>query len=276
MNALTNKKYYSKLLLFGEYTVINGGQALAIPFKNYYGQWKYGKNDNNLDGFFQFALTLENAQKDQLVKAVSEDLYFDSTIPVGYGCGSSGALTAGVYDQFFTHKQFGTVELKHKLAEIESYFHGKSSGLDPLVCYLDKAIWVKGTDIHVLNIAPDVGGLFLIDAKEKRKTSHWVKVFLDKQKRCNDFRNALQQLEKLNTQAISAMILGDKTNLLSCFRSISQLQRDHFEEMIPLQIKKIWDHGLKSGLYALKLSGAGGGGFFLGMGTKPDKGFYLA
>lgn len=275
MNALTNKKYYSKLLLFGEYTVINGGQALAIPLKKFFGQWEYGQNDKLLKDFLQYALTLENAQKDQLIKAVSEDLYFDSIIPRGYGCGSSGALTAATYDQFFTHKQFGTGELKRKLAEIESFFHGKSSGLDPLVSYLNKTIWLDGANVHLLEATPVTHDFFLVDANLKRKTSHWVKVFLEKQTKDRVFKKALIELEQLNIQAISAFILGDKNNLLSCFKLISQFQRVYFDEMIPAYIQEIWDRGLSSDKYYLKLSGAGGGGYFLGFGKKPIEGLSL-
>lgn len=269
MNALTNKKYYSKLLLFGEYAVINGGEALAIPFRRFFGQWKYGQSNLLLKDFLEFALKQENAQKDQLIKAISEDLYFDSSIPLGYGCGSSGALTAAVYDQFFTHKQYGTAELKRRLAEIESYFHGQSSGLDPLVSYLEKTTWLKDGDIHVLDQPFSTDNFFLIDSKKERETSHWVKIYLNKWNTLPEFKGVMESLNRYNSQAISAFLIGDHSNLMVSFKSISTLQRQYFEEMIPDNIKEIWDQGLKSNDFYLKLSGAGGGGYFLGIGQKP-------
>ncbi|MBK7638039.1 MAG: hypothetical protein IPJ13_29990 [Saprospiraceae bacterium] len=38
------KKYYSKVLLLGEYTVTEGYSALAVPYMGYRGQWMYGTN----------------------------------------------------------------------------------------------------------------------------------------------------------------------------------------------------------------------------------------
>jgi mevalonate kinase len=35
--------------------------------------------------------------------------------------------------------------------------------------------------------------------------------------------------------------------------------------MIPDSIRPVWEQGLKSGAYTLKLCGAGGGGFLLGI-----------
>lgn len=34
-----NRKYQAKLLLFGEYTIIKGGQALAMPLSHYEASW---------------------------------------------------------------------------------------------------------------------------------------------------------------------------------------------------------------------------------------------
>jgi mevalonate kinase len=42
------------------------------------------------------------------------------------------------------------------------------------------------------------------------------------------------------------------------------LQFDFFSEMIPEKFKRIWENGIQSGTYSLKLCGSGGGGFILG------------
>ena len=264
MSELSRKKYYSKLLLFGEYTIINGGHALAIPFEKYFGQWQLGDEGQNLNAFFEFLRNMEDAQHDLLVKAASKGMYFDSSIPSGYGCGSSGALTAAVYDQFFTHKQFDVTNLKQKLASIESFFHGKSSGLDPLVSYLNRAIFYSKDKIEVLDLPNHRDLFFLLDSGIERTTSKWVDVFLKKKERSQAFNEQLDILNTYNEKAISAYILNDGANLFECVKHISLLQRNHFEEMIPENIKKEWDKGIDSEDYYLKLSGAGGGGFFLG------------
>ena len=40
------KKYYSKLLLFGEYTIIKGSAGLALPYRAYAGHWTFDKTPN--------------------------------------------------------------------------------------------------------------------------------------------------------------------------------------------------------------------------------------
>ena len=74
----------------------------------------------------------------------------------------------------------------------------------------------------------------------------------------------LDVLNNFNSQAIASFILNDQENLKVSFRKISEWQRIHFVDMIPDHIKTIWDYGLQSDAYYIKLSGAGGGGFFLG------------
>ena len=65
-------------------------------------------------------------------------MYFDSSIPQGYGVGSSGALVAAIYDQYALNKITVLENLtKDKLVQLKqslqqwNLFHGKSSGLDP-------------------------------------------------------------------------------------------------------------------------------------------------
>jgi mevalonate kinase len=81
-------------------------------------------------------------------------MYFDSSIPQGYGIGSSGALVAAIYDQYATDKitvlenltQEKLLKLKKIFGRMESYFHGTSSGLDPLNSYLSIPILINSAE----------------------------------------------------------------------------------------------------------------------------------
>ena len=110
------KKYTSKLLLFGEHSIIKGSQALAMPLFHFSGSWKYATEDiskkqMNLSTFANHLEELINI--DQLLcvldvkrfkNELSKGLFFKSNIPTGYGVGSSGALCAAVYDTFCDNK----------------------------------------------------------------------------------------------------------------------------------------------------------------------------
>ena len=80
-----------------------------------------------------------------------QEWYFDSSIPQGYGVGSSGALVASIYDQYAADKitilenltRDKLLNLKAIFSLMESFFHGKSSGLDPLNSYLSLPILIN-------------------------------------------------------------------------------------------------------------------------------------
>src|SRR5699024_1889521 len=85
---------------------------------------------------------------------IEKGLYFDSSIPQGYGIGSSGALVAAIYDKYATNKITILENLtrdklnkrKAIFGEMESFFHGQSSGLDPLNSYLSLPILINSKE----------------------------------------------------------------------------------------------------------------------------------
>src|SRR5690606_14411558 len=90
----------------------------------------------------------------KLKSDVASGMYFDSSIPQGYGVGSSGALVAAIYDQYAKNKitvlenltREKLLQLKMIFGQMESFFHGKSSGLDPLNSYLSIPILINSQD----------------------------------------------------------------------------------------------------------------------------------
>lgn len=277
-------KYPAKLLLFGEYTIIKGAEALAMPLASYSGCWKMARADQkivelqqDLPKLWKYLMTLDKTE--QLLSAldlaafrqdISEGLYFDSSIPGGYGVGSSGALCAAIYDRYILNPLSGqVVKLREQVAQIESFFHGASSGIDPLVAYLGSAVHILSSDKlrkAELSIARDQAPvLFLIDTHISRNTAPFVNLFLEKCKEASFRKNGLEPLVEANNQAIATFLNGDWLSLFLHFRQISQLQADHFQEMIPETFKEVWQQGLAGEKFLLKLCGAGGGGFILGI-----------
>jgi mevalonate kinase len=54
-------------------------------------------------------------------------------------------------------------------------------------------------------------------------------------------------------------------SLLKNFKLLSSFQHEHFSPMIPKLYRELWSEGLTSNAYSLKLCGAGGGGFLMGI-----------
>lgn len=56
-------------------------------------------------------------------------------------------------------------------------------------------------------------------------------------------------------------------NIKSLFRNTKQLSKvvlNHFKPMIPQQFHDLWQKGIETNAYYLKLCGSGGGGYILG------------
>jgi mevalonate kinase len=86
-------------------------------------------------------------------------MYFDSSIPQGYGVGSSGALVAAIYDRYAQDKITVLENLtREKLLQLKIYslkwklFSRKSSGLDPLNSYLSIPILINSKIILKLQV----------------------------------------------------------------------------------------------------------------------------
>jgi len=282
---MSPRLYHSKLLLFGEHTVLKGSQALAIPFTAFSGQWVYATRQEELQVLQQdlkdFATFLKSIQESSTLpidvdvkafeRALQEGLYFQSNIPVGYGVGSSGALCAAVWDSFGnTEKVSSLEELKQVLAQLEGYFHGSSSGTDPLIAYLNQPVLIDPASGIAKVTTPEEasngqGALFLLDTKITRSTEFYVNHFLQLCQKENYRQRIEAELVPLINDAIAVFLQARWALLLETIHQISHFQLRYFEKMIPEAYKNLWLEGLTSSSFKLKLCGAGGGGFLLGI-----------
>jgi mevalonate kinase len=284
--------FYSKILLFGEYGIIKDSKGLSIPYNFYNGALKVDdqlsetqqKSNNNLK---RFALYLADLHKnnpslvtfdiDTLNKDIEQGMYFDSSIPQGYGVGSSGALVAAIYDKYALNKitvlenlsREKLLILKKIFGEMESFFHGKSSGLDPLNSYLSLPILINSQDnIEAAGIPSQTingkGAVFLLDSGTVGETAPMVNIFMDNMKQ-EGFRKMLKDKFIKNTDAcVDDFLKGDIKSLFSNIKELSHVVLDNFKPMIPKQFHNLWKEGIDSGNYYLKLCGSGGGGYILG------------
>ncbi|MGZ0016229.1 mevalonate kinase family protein [Yeosuana sp. AK3] len=288
--------FYSKILLFGEYGIIKDSKGLSIPYNFYNGALK---NDGNTsenaiksnESLSRFADYL-NSINSNLVKFDIESLqndihsgmYFDSSIPQGYGVGSSGALVAAIYDKYAFDKitvlenltREKLLKLKAIFSEMESFFHGKSSGLDPLNSYLSIPILINSKDnIEATGIpSQKVEGknaVFLLDSGIIGETAPMVSIFMESMKQ-EGFRNMLKnQFIKHTDACVDDFLKGDIKSLFKNTKRLSKVVLNHFKPMIPQEFHELWKKGIKTNDYYLKLCGSGGGGYILGFTEDIDK-----
>lgn len=285
--------FYAKILLFGEYGIIEDAMGLSIPYNNYKGKFTFdtaadpdfvNRSNQALEKFCHYLQGLQDGEKllarlnlAVFATDIKNGIYFDSSIPQGFGVGSSGALVAAVYDKYATEKleindssSAGDIlKLKEIFSQMESYFHGKSSGMDPLICYLNIPILIKSkTDLDTvglpLNATEGKGAIFLLNTGEPGETQPLVNWFLEKLKQ-EGFRNMVRgQFKKYNDECIKSFLKGDYKPLFKNLKKLSKLAFENFQPMIPDLFQKLWAQGIETNAYYLKLCGSGGGGFILG------------
>ncbi len=281
--------FYSKILLFGEYGIIKDSKGLSIPYNFYNGALKVDENptqeakDSNTS-LKRFVTYLKDLDKDLVVfdiEALQNDvdagMYFDSSIPQGYGVGSSGALVAAIYDKYVSDKitvlenltREKLLKLKTIFSEMESFFHGKSSGLDPLNSYLSLPILINSKDnIEATGIpsqkAEGKGAVFLLDSGIVGETAPMVSIFMENMKN-EGFRSMLKdQFIKHTDACVDDFLKGDMKSLFKNTKQLSKVVLNNFKPMIPKQFHELWKKGIETNDYYLKLCGSGGGGYILG------------
>ncbi|MBU2526824.1 MAG: mevalonate kinase [Bacteroidetes bacterium] len=284
--------FYSKILLFGEYGIIKDSKGLSIPYNFFKGALKKTKTHSEiseksalaLQKFYTYLAELQKTQPDLVTfdleafqQDIDEGMYFDSSIPQGYGVGSSGALVAAVYDRYAKDKitvlenltRDKLLKLKGIFGAMESFFHGKSSGLDPLNSYLSLPILINSKDhIEPTGIPSQKragkGAVFLLDSGVIGETAPMVKIFMENMEQ-EAFSEMLQKEFVHYTNAcVDDFLKADVKSLFSNIKSLSHVVLENFKPMIPEKFHKIWKKGIDTNAYYLKLCGSGGGGYILG------------
>ena len=281
--------FYSKILLFGEYGIIEDSKGLSIPFNFFKGGLRIGdmselieKESNlNLKKFRDYLLKIEIFTVDFDFEKLNLDLdkgmFFDSSIPQGYGVGSSGALVAAFYDRYAINKitvlenltKSKILVLKNIFSTMESFFHGKSSGLDPLNSYLSLPILIHSkNEVETTGIpsqeSKGKGAVFLLDSGKSSDTAPMVDLFFKSMKNKNYNKMIQEEFIKTTDSCVDDFLNGNFNSLFKNIKVLSKVVLKNFKPMIPENFHNIWAKGIESDEYFLKLCGSGGGGYILG------------
>lgn len=264
--------YCGKALLYGEYTTVLGGSALAVPITTLCSRWSMRQNsrDAQLLGLYDY-LTAKSIFADLLdLPRLRSDLllgwHLESEIPHGYGAGSSGSVVAAVYDRYH-RKVIGDIdELLTVFANIESYYHGSSSGMDALVSYVVTPTSKIDNKVQMWSeaFASLIGvAVYLVDTGTARSTATLVSNFMS-QLQCDDkFANHVSQMRQIADQCVATVVGLEAGNLLALTSTLSKLQFKAMPHCIPAQLRDPWSQTLEREDVSFKLCGAGGGGYLM-------------
>lgn len=278
----------AKLLIFGEYAVLFGSDCLAIPYNAFSGELTIEQPDTESEKLaiwsnrqlMAFSAYLQKQQDllhlpshfdtEQLSADIARGLWYRSSIPGQSGLGSSGALVASIVDRYFPNLPHELIDadVKATFALMESFFHGNSSGIDPLVSYVKRPLALVSKQILFPDIRkkiPDNLKLFLVRTEQQNNTKALVEQFTNLLENNNYKQNFQNQVLTATNDIINA-ILDEKSDCeewVFKLKNISQLQLKFFETIIPSHIADAMRYGLDTGLFTLKLLGSGGG-FMIG------------
>lgn len=252
--------------------------ALMVPLRKYKAEWKmrpaldqagemasnksirkfreYLYNDAELSTLFDF----------QRIDAdLDQGLYLDSDVPSGYGLGSSGTLTAAMFKRYAHVQIDDLMELKRVLGKMESCFHGSSSGIDPLECYLNRPFHITPDGVELLPedfMTKDIH-VFLADTGIKSNTKPLVQYFRNKREDVGYLDAFQTEYVPCVSNCIDTLVAGEKE---AFFASLRQLTDGQLKFLRPM----ITDNSIDLFLerpdfhFGVKISGSGGGGYVLG------------
>jgi mevalonate kinase len=221
---------------------------------------------------------LENFNKD-----LNNRLYLKSTIPQSYGLGSSGAVVAAIYSRYSFDKiseRIQSPEEMEKLCRLfstmESYFHGKSSGIDPLTIYLNKPLLIsKEKKLSVVDFIEKQNktdiSIYLIDSGKPSKTNPLVKDFMNQFAPDEKMNAVANELIELTDECIKNLLNKNYIDFLHFLCALSNFQLINMNKFIPEKMCKVWKEGLKSESLIMKLCGSGGGGYLIAFASDKNK-----
>lgn len=282
--------FNSKLLLFGEYGLMFDAMALSVPFPRFSGALDFDPDHSHpgstaeIRKFYEHLKAGDSGQRlhfqfdlGELENDLGRGLYFNSIIPQQYGVGSSGALVAALFSRYaaISVPRAALVPelLKSDFALLESYFHGRSSGLDPLISFLNEPLLLdskKKIKVVQLDLNRSGFAIALIDTHTTGATGPLVQHFVERFN-SQEFEAIFEsEFIPANNGCIEALLSGDNLKFFSHLECLIRFQLGHFRRMIAADFHVVISEALKENIF-IKLLGSGGGGFLLAFAESGNK-----
>ncbi len=266
----------AKVMLFGEYSILYGSDALAVPLNKFRGRLIVPAKSERITNHMIWSNTeLRNLHKylfrsnsalisyidlQSFQNDLNAGLWFNSTVPEKSGLGSSAALVAAFYKAY--GKKIADIHrLQTVLAFIECNFHGQSSGIDPITVYLKKAVYIKnGTKSHAFSFFGMPFKCLLVPVEGKGNTSELVAIFNRLMLDSGNLHYFLNEYIPLVNHSLAAIIAGNSERIKTNISELCRAWPTVFPHLVP---DLYHDLGARFKHTYFKLCGSGGGGYLL-------------
>ncbi len=262
---------HAKFIVSGEHVVLEGAPCLVYPLKSLKLMVDTAPASTGFDVLTEGAPA--HPELKQMIYRACElagwppqrlrvtQLRLRSTIPQGAGLGSSAALCVALARLSSQHATLDA--LLDASRKAESVFHGRASGVDPLGVMMDEPVlYDPGAKTRrVLRIASSSPYAWVLkDSGKRRKTSE---VLADLPEPSRGQRDAQRDLVKLSHDLPLVLESGDWETLPKLISYISDKHREL--GLVDEALERCFESLRHEGAIATKLTGAGRGGFALGL-----------
>jgi mevalonate kinase len=228
-----------KIHLLGEHAVVYGKPALLTaidltatitlsPLDKK--PRKIKKDPYDINAFALHSAIEKAIQKKFSIKKIPPYLIrVESDIPIGYGLGSSAAISAGYTAALLSHLKIDwDLKLVNEIAyQGEKIFHGNPSGADNTTVIFGGFVWYRKEleslkVFHTIEqkIHPKVGQFFLIDSsKPAETTKDLVKLVSDKRIAARKkYDNIFDDQEQLTKDLLVALVDGETNQVVDIIK----------------------------------------------------------
>ena len=271
----------------------NINETLVITTTNAY-------NSNNTNSFMvnhiisivNSVLTAMNRTLSELIVYITEhhcyiNITITSTIPVGFGLGSSAAFNVSIvlalntlFAKIFSIQSLSKQTLKTLSNNAEKTFHSTPSGIDVVTSLYGSFIifktindFIQESNINKFSFITNNYDIILLNTNKSRDCKEFInKVSTFKKEHFELFQQNLNDIEGITNNIINIITSyehnGDDSCLEHSKERFTQLIMQNQKHLSNIQVSNdIIDSIIKvlhrNGFYNCKITGAGGGGFIL-------------
>lgn len=258
-----------KFVLCGEHAVLRGFPALALPHPRF----RLRLRTSNAATLEVQPPSLRDAVRGVFEQAAQIDLKvpsgsrveIDSDIPVAAGLGSSAALCVALSASLDPSLLQDVRRWNEVATRLEDRFHGTSSGMDIAVCVAREPIEFRRGEAPALLGLSELPKFSFHDSGLPKKTKESVAAVTAAGR--SDLDQKMGDATVSAIEGLRTYSLGRKRVGLDAVAQAMTQGMLCFEEwgLVPAQISAQRDRLLQEGALAVKLTGAGGGGYLVAL-----------
>ena len=278
MEAFTTS---GKVTFLGEHSVLRGFKALALPVPSFFLQFRHfegpqkfeyeilGEDRSIYDMIFLGALEKALKKVGKNLGDLTGRVQILSSLPVSRGLGSSAALSVSLAKFFIAKGYLDSKYLYSFAKDMESFFHGQSSGLDIATVLSSDMLLFQSNQAQPISF-PFKPCFYLTYTGVTSSTSVCVERVLKFQK--SNFERAAELDEKMNQSVERALAAWQSENLPLLSEALRQAY-EVFEAwgLVNPNVEATIKSLMSEGALAAKPVGSGAGGYVLSLWEAPPQ-----